>query len=257
MSFAGCGGNGGPSAETRHQLQASLAKYEAYLQENAEKLTHWAGTIVLKVKEGSAGKAQSRFAAAQVPRGHIDPAAQQSDGSIDEGFLHLEKTFFEEERTAGTLSEAKQLRADIEALQRQLEETKVGPAQIAAGARQVLDDVADSDLTGEAQPYAEGELSVVAAKIEGVGAAIAAVKPLLREEDPELLTEVEASFDKALAEIGQYGILASAPEQTRPQEPGIAFIVFDGIGQGEINELIQAIETLAEQLVQAESKLDG
>ena len=172
-------------------MRASLAEYHAYLQENAEKLTHWAGTIVLKAKEGSAPKAQSRFAAAQVPRGHVDPAAQQLDDAVDEGFGRIEKAIFGEESTAGTVATAKQLRAGAEALQQQLDAADPPPARIIAGAGEVLAGVLGSDLTGQAEPYSDTELTVVAAKLEGVDAAIAAAKPLLKEEDPELLAKYE------------------------------------------------------------------
>jgi iron uptake system component EfeO len=253
--LAGCGGDSGPSAETARALRKSLAEHHAYLQANAEKLTHWTGTIILKVKEGAVTKAQSRFAAAQVPRGHIDPAAQHLDNAVDDGFRQIEAAIFGRESTAGMLATARQLHADAETVQQQLAAADPTPRQIVAGARQVLEESVNSDLNGEALPYSNAELTVVAAKVEGAGAAIEAVKPLLAEEDPDLLRRLEARLDAAYEELGEYGTLAREPEQSRPQEPGIAFVVFSELDQTAIDEVAKPIDALAQQLAEAEERL--
>src|SRR6478735_5452377 len=73
--FASSCGDQGPTADSR-QVQRAMAEYKSYLEENSDKLTHWAETIVAKAKEGTLQKAASRYAAARVPYGHIGPAAE-------------------------------------------------------------------------------------------------------------------------------------------------------------------------------------
>jgi iron uptake system component EfeO len=270
-SFAGCGGNGNePSAETARQLQASLDRYETYLQRNSSKLLHWADTIVLKVDEGSFPKAGSRYAAARVPYGHLDPAAQafvslnaridalESEISPDKfgGFHELEKAIFWEESTAGMTPVAQQLGVDIEELQRRLVSADLPPAQIISGATKVLQGILVNEIWGTAEPYAHADLTDIAAKVEGIDAAFKAAQPLLAEQDPKLTKQIEDQLQTVYAKVGQYGILAREPEQARDQEPGISFVVYDQITQEERWKLAQPIRSLARLFSLAEAELD-
>jgi len=252
----GCGGGGaGPSAETSRQLRESLAGYETYLQKNSAKLLHWTETIVLKVDEGSVPKAQSRYAASRIPYGRLDPVADLSQELP--GYREIERGIFGDESTAGLTPVAKQLRIDAESLRQQIAATDHRPDQILAGAGQVLDEVLESGLLAKSEPNYPALLSTVAAQTEGVDAALRAVEPLLAEADPELLARIEAQLRKTYEKVGEYGTLAKDPEQSRPQEPGIAFVVYSEFDAKTIGEIAQPIEALADSVAEAEAQIEG
>ena len=249
----GCGGgNDGPSAETSRQLRESLASYETYLQKNSDKLLHWTETVALKVDEGSVPKAQSRYAASRIPYGRLDPAADL--GHELAGYREIERGIFGDESTAAT-PVAKQLRIDAEGLRQQIASADYRPDQILAGAGEVLDEILESGLPAKSEPNYEALLSTVAAQTEGVDAALRAVKPLLAEADPELLTRIEAQLREVYEKVGEYGIFAKEPEQSRPQEPGIAFVIYSEFDAKTIDEIAQPIESLADLVAEADAQL--
>lgn len=264
---SGCGS--GASAETSPQSQSALSEYKAYLNKNSAKLLHWADTIALKINEGSFSMAASRYAAARVPYGHITPAAQlfgslnahinalESEVTPDEygGFHLIEKTIFWEEGTIGMIPVAKQLRLDIEELQRRLDSADLQPSQALAGANKVLDGMLTNEVWGNAEPWSHADLTDIAAKVEGVDAAFAAAKPALAEKAPDLVARIEAQLRKLFAKVGKYGILAREPDQAREQEPGISFVVYDQLTQKERWDLAQPIKVLAGLFSEAEGEL--
>jgi iron uptake system component EfeO len=264
---SGCGS--GASGETTSESQASIAKYRSYLQDNGDELEHWLDTIVLKAQEGSYPKAASRYAAARVPYGHIYPTAQlfpklntrmdALESQLPPGeyasFHQMEKTIFWEKTTGTVEGLAKGIRANLEKLQGQMEAADLQPEKIVRGSREVLEGVVVNEIWGNAEPWSHIDGVDIAAKLEGVDAAFAAVKPSLAAEDEELAGELEAQIRKSLDAIGEYGILASDPEQNRPQEPGIAFVVYDQLTQEARWELAKPIKELIGLLSQAEEKL--
>jgi iron uptake system component EfeO len=252
--LVGCGGgDDGPSAEASRQLRESLAKYETYLQKNADKLLHWTETIVLKVDEGSVPKAQSRYAASRIPYGRIDPVADLRREL--EGYREIEEGIFGEESTAGLAPVAEQLRLDVEGLQQQIDSADLRPPQIVVGANEVLGEVLESELPGQSEPNSGTTLTTVAAQTEGVDAALKAVEPLLAEADPQLLARLQAQLRKVYEKVGEYGTFAKDPEQSRPQEPGIAFVVYSEFDPKTIREIAQPIEALAELVARAEEQI--
>lgn len=264
---SGCGSGAG--AETTQQSQAALSDYQTYLEKNGAKLLHWVQTIELNVKKGLFPQAGSRYAAARVPYGHVAPAAQlfeplnaridalESEVPPDEfgGFRLIEKTIFWEETTYSLGPVARQLRHDIEELQRRLGSTNLQPPQILSGANKVLEVVLVNEIWGNAEPWSHTDLVDIAAKAEGVDAAFAAVKPLLADENPELVARIEAQLQKVFAKVGKYGILAREPEQARDREPGISFVVYDQVTQRERWDLAEPIKGLASLLSEAEAEL--
>ncbi len=255
LALAGCGsGDSGPSKKTLHELAAAKSEYQAHLKENSEKLTHWADTIVLKVAEGSAPKAASRYAASRVPYGHVDPVAELQGGE-PRGFAPIEKAIFGEERTAGMTPTARQLRIEVEALERRIAAAPLRPAELLEGANAVLRKIVDEEIPAKTERFCKCNLVDVAAQLEGVDASFEAVEPMLKEENPELAAKIEKQFGKAFAEVGEYGILAREPEQSRPREPGIAFVVYSELSPEAIQEVAEPIEALAQLLVEAEDQL--
>jgi iron uptake system component EfeO len=268
--LAGCGSGGSEAnAETVQALQKSASQYRTYLDRNGAKLNHWADTIALKIDEGSWSKAGSRYAAARVPYGHLAPTAQlfeplnkrisglESEVPPSEfgGFHDIEKTIFWEEGTEDMKPVARQLRKDIEELNRRIASRNLQPAEVLAGANTVLEGVLTNEVWGIAEPFAHIDFTDIAAKVEGVEAAFKAARPAIAESDPDLVRRIEAQLKAVYEKVEAWGTLAREPEQARDREPGISFVVYDQVPQKDRWELAQPIKALAATLSQAIEEL--
>ena len=76
--------------------------------------------------------------------------------------------------------------------------------QIANGANELLGEVSASKITGEEERYSHIDLVDFEANVEGAEAAFEAVEPLLDEKDPKLAKEIEASFEDVYASLKPY-----------------------------------------------------
>jgi iron uptake system component EfeO len=265
----GCGGNGSNEASQREQ--AAQARYRTYLQKNAQKLTHWADTLTLKIAGGENSKAGSRYAAARVPYGHLAPAAEnfarlnrRISGLEPEvppgefgGFHELEKAIFWEKTSSEMKAVARRLRLDVEELGSRLDSAELSSGEIVAGAIAVLRGVQANEVWGEGEPWAHCDFTDIAAKIEGVDAAYQAVLPQLEEQDPDLAKQIEAQLRKAYTEVGENGIFAREPEQARAREPGISFVVYDQVTQEERWELGELVTALTDLMARAGDEFGG
>jgi iron uptake system component EfeO len=268
--LSSCGsGDEAPNANTP-QSKAAMAKYHAYLNENSDTLSHWAETIVAKIEEGAIQKAASRYAAARVPYGRIGPAAESIEplnSEIDSteverppdgaGLNEIEVGIFQEKDLTGLKPVAQRLLTNVHELQRRIAAEKLTAAAVMTGASKLLNGVTVRALRGEEEPNALNDLVDVAADVEGLEAALNAVKPMLIEANPELVKQLEAQFKKAYAKVGEWGIFANEPEQSRPQEPGIAFVIYRDLTPQSIREFSQPVEDLIPLFAQAQEEIDG
>ena len=81
---------------------------------------------------------------------------------------------------------------------------QLAPLQLANGAKELLDEVATGKITGEEDRYSHTDLWDFAANVEGSKAAVAALRPVLEEGDPDLVAELDERFADVEAELEQY-----------------------------------------------------
>ena len=254
---AGCGsGDDTPTAaaddqKTSPQVEAVVADYRGYLQENADELVATTKPFVAAVVAGNLAEAKELYAAPRIPYERIEPVAD-SFGALDpkidarendvaagefEGFHRIEKALWEEGTTAGMAPVAKQLQADVEALAAKVKGVELQPVQIAEGAIGLLGEVSASKITGEEERYSHIDLVDFEANVEGSEAAFEAVKPLLDESDPDLSGEIEADFKMVFNSLQPY----------RTED---GFVLYTELTQADTKKLALAIDTLAEKLSQ-------
>ena len=100
------------------------------------------------------------------------------------------------------------------------------------GAVELLNEVSATKITGEEERYSHTDLYDIAANVEGAEVAFEFVKPVVKRQNPELVTEIEARFDgrgagagtlpsgRRLGQLreGRRGAAARAqPEDRRPR----------------------------------------
>lgn len=237
--------------ETSPRIEAVVADYRHYLQENADELVATTKPFVAAVVAGNLAEAKDLYAAPRIPYERIEPVADSFGGldpKIDarendvaagdfEGFHRIEKALWEEGTTAGMAPVAKQLQADVEALAAKVKEVELQPAQIAEGANGLLGEVSASKITGEEERYSHIDLVDFEANVEGSEAAFEAVKPLLDESNRDLSGEIEADFKAVFNSLQPY----------RTED---GFVLYTELTKADTKKLAVAIDTLAEKLSQ-------
>jgi iron uptake system component EfeO len=254
----------GSDAETAEALkpaavesaeEAAIQKYHWYLEHKATSLVDWTTQLWGQIVAGEAGKAESRYATAQVQLGQLEPAAQlfpslelrihglappQQGGELV-GFHRIEKPLFTQESTRGLKPVAKSLVADVGRLHYNLKAAELQPVQIATGAKEVLDEVSTTKIAGKAEPYSHIDMVDIAANVEGAEAAFEAIRPLLASEDLKLVQEIEAQFVKVYEALQPTGQAAREP-QTREPAAGARFILYPEIGKAEVDKAWEQVK---------------
>ena len=81
--------------------------------------------------------------------------------------------------------------ADVKEIVAKANAEKLSPLQLANGAKELLDEVATGKITGEEDRYSHTDLWDFDANVEGSKAAVAALRPVLEERAPDLVTELD------------------------------------------------------------------
>ncbi len=236
---------------TSPKVEAVVADYRDYLQQNADELVATTEPFVAAVVAGNLAEAKALYAAPRIPYERIEPVAD-SFGSLDpkidarendvaagefEGFHRIEKALWEEGTTAGMAPVAQQLQRDVETLAAKVKGVELQPVQIAEGANGLLGEVSASKITGEEERYSHIDLVDFEANVEGSEAAFEAVKPLLDETDPELAGEIEADFKAVFNSL-------------EPYRTADGFVSYTELTKADTRKLAREIDALAEELSQ-------
>jgi iron uptake system component EfeO len=237
--------------QTSPRVEAVIADYRDYLQQNADELVAMTEPFVAAVVAGNLVEAKELYVAPRIPYERIEPVAD-SFGSVDpkidaretdvaagdfEGFHRIEKALWEESTTKGMAPVAEQLERDVEALAEKVKGVELQPVQIAEGANGLLGEVSASKITGEEERYSHIDLVDFEANVEGAEAAFEAVKPLLDESDADLSGEIEADFKMVF-------------ESLEPYRTADGFVPYTELTEADTKKLAVGIDTLAEKLSQ-------
>jgi len=211
---------GSASALTEDALLAqATTSYTRYITAQTEALVQKTGDFVTAVKAGDVAKSKALYPVARTYFERIEPVAEifgdldpkidgREDGATAElpftGYHRLEKDLW----VTGDISKsgpiADQLLADVKQLVIRAQAEKLSPLQLANGAKELLDEVASSKITGEEERYSHTDLWDFNANVDGSKAAVSALRPALEKRDPDLVKQIDAGFERVQTELGQH-----------------------------------------------------
>lgn len=243
-------------AENSPEVEAAVARYRKYLEQNTAELVAATEPFVAAVVAGDVARAKALYPAARIPYERIEPVAE-SFGTLDpridarendvpagefEGFHRIERALWIEDTTAGMAPVAKQLLADVEELRDKVKTVQLQAVQVANGANELLGEVSASKITGEEERYSHIDLVDFEANVEGAEVAFEAVEPLLAKKDPELSAEIAAGFDDVYSSLDPY-------------RRGDNFVSYTELSEADTRKLAQEIDALAEELSQVPAQI--
>ncbi|WP_328472660.1 iron uptake system protein EfeO [Actinoplanes sp. NBC_00393] len=233
-------------------LLAATASYSRYVKSQTTALEEKTAEFVAAVKAGDIPKAKQLFPISRTYWERIEPVAEifgDLDPRIDGreevteeglkfgGFHRIEKDLWVDGDVSKSGPIADQLMTDVKEVVQKANAEKLSPLQLANGAKALLDEVASGKITGEEDRYSHTDLWDFNANIDGSKAAIAALRPVLEERSPELVTKLDAEFANVDTTLGKH-------------RAGDGWKLHTDLTQADLKELSDAINALAEPISQ-------
>jgi iron uptake system component EfeO len=191
------------------ELDRAAREYQDYVDGQSELLVDRTEEFVAAVKAGDVAEAKKLYAPSRVPWervepiaekfGTLDPEVDAREGDVPDkqwtGFHRIEQALWVENTTEGQDEYADELMSDVERLERKVDDVKLQASDPVFGAVELLNEVSATKITGEEERYSHTDLYDIAANVEGAKVAFDFVKPVVKSQNPELVTEIEARFD--------------------------------------------------------------
>lgn len=255
----------GPKVVEKSTSSAALAKaaikrYTDYVHAQADTLVTQTEAFVAAYLAGDDAGARNLYPVARQYWESIEPVAE-SFGDLDPkmdlreadleagqtwtGWHRLEKDLWPPAGTkALTKAERSALTADLvkntKTLYERTEDLELTLTQISNGAKELLDEIATTKITGEEEAWSHTDLYDVEANIDGAHEAFEALEPLLKDDHSDLIATIDAGFDGVRAELDKY-------------RSGDGFVSYEKVDAAGRKQLSDAVSALGEPL----SKITG
>lgn len=236
------------------ELKAAADSYSRYVNSQSTALVEKTTEFVDAVKAGDVEKAKELYPIARTYWERIEPVAEifgdldpltdgreadaKAEGRDFTGWHRIEKQLWVENNTEGMAPYADDLLSNIKKVVAQAKEQPLTALQLAQGSKGLLDEVATGKITGEEDEFSHTDLWDFKANIEGSQAAIAALRPVLEEQDPELVATLDERFKALDTELNQY------------QNDDGTWTYYDELKPDQIKRLSDAVAALSEPISQ-------
>ncbi|MEW1771771.1 iron uptake system protein EfeO [Streptomyces sp. NPDC086777] len=244
----------GAVAKRDPKLDAAVAAYREYAQEQADATIPKVQTFADAVEAGNIDAAKAAYAPSRVGWERTEPIAE-SFGDIDPktdtradglekgqkwtGWHALEKALWQDKKIG---AEQKTLAAglvtDLKDWQKRVGKAEITPTSMANGAKELLDEVATGKVTGEEDRYSHTDLSDFKANVDGAQKAYELLKPVAQQNDAALATELDK----------QFAALDTLLDKYRTDKTSDGFVSYDTVTEAQRKELSDAVNALAEPL---------
>lgn len=243
--------------DTEGKFKEAADSYKRYVNSQVEALVPAVESFAAAVKSGDIEAAKAQFPTSRVYYERIEPVAESFPDDLDPridlreadlepgmkwtGFHALEKQLWVTGLQPDANTLADQLVADVKELQAGVAapDFTIDSTQIAGGAQGLLDEIATSKISGEEDIFSHTDLWDFNANLQGSQTAVASVRPILDERNPDLGTRVDQRFEEAEALLEKY-------------REGDGFVLYDKVTEPERQELSRSIDALSKEVSQVQ-----
>ena len=253
---------GAPTGASAALLDKATTGYRAYIESETAELQTQTDAFVAALLAGDVEKAKSLFGAARLHYEAIETVAE-SFGDLDPridarindvpsvkdwtGFHPIERVLWQQNTTKGTEANARQLKEDVDTLSRKVKAIKLQPAQIGNGAVELLNEVANSKITGEEDRYSHTDLSDFQGNLAGSRKAFELLVPSLKETgNADLAADISDRFAAVQKNLDTY----------RRDTP-LGFALYGELTQQDRRRFASEIGDLTEPLSLVAAKVSG
>jgi iron uptake system component EfeO len=241
-------------------LRQATVGYQNYVVGETANLLAATGEFATALRAGDLERAKQLFGPTRIHYEAIEPVAE-SFGNLDPeidarindvaspsrwtGFHRIEQILWVQNTTAGTGVYATKLLADVTTLYHRVQTVTYQPAQLANGAVELLNEVANSKITGEEDRYSHTDLSDFQGNLQGARTAFELLVPALRRTgNAKLAVIIEQRFADVERTLGTY---------RRPTPLG--FAPYGALTSADRLELAREVDALAEPLSTVAAKV--
>ncbi|MEM7322963.1 MAG: EfeM/EfeO family lipoprotein [Actinomycetota bacterium] len=229
--------------------------YRAYVEEQVADMQAETATFAQFIRDGDIEGAKNHYQISRRPWERIEPIAgliEDIDGAVDSraddgvqpededftGWHKLEWYLWVQEDVSEAGPFADQLEADLQTLADTAGTVELAPGVLTVGAQELIEEVAapDGKLSGEEERYSGTDLYAFKANVEGSEALVELLTPALEEADPDLLSDINASFDELNSQLSAFG----------SYEDG--YVNYNEVTEDERSEFAATLGELAESL---------
>jgi iron uptake system component EfeO len=247
-------GSAGSDAELVKQANDN---YREYVEDQTEHLVAMTATFVAAYKAGKDDEARALYPVARMhwerietvaeSFGDLDPKLDLREADLEPGqkwtgWHRLEKDLwparaknYEPLSEAERVANSDDLVKNTAILHKRVPRLDFSADEIANGSRGLLDEVATGKVTGEEEYWSRTDLWDFQANIEGALVGFEGLRPLLRDRDPALESQIAAKF-------------ATVQGLLNAQREGDGFKTYDKLSKAEVKELSDAVNALSEPL---------
>ncbi|MCW2951350.1 MAG: hypothetical protein JWQ48_520 [Conexibacter sp.] len=234
--------------------------YRTYVSKESETLLKDTRAFVAALRGGDVEKAKALFGPTRIHYEAIEPVAE-SFGDLDPeidarvndvddrtrwtGFHRIEQILWVEGTTTGTEKYADKLLRDVQTLTTKVKTLRFQAPQLANGAVELLNEVANVKITGEEDRYSHTDLSDFQGNLDGAQKAFELLAPVLQaRSDGALVRQIEARFADVQKSLAAY----------RRSTP-LGYAVYSELTPHDRRTLAQQVDALAEPLSTVAAKV--
>lgn len=243
--------------DTEGKFKEAADSYKRYVNSQTDALIPAVESFVAAIKAGNIEAAKAQYPTARTYYERIEPVAESFPDDLDPridlreadlepgqkwtGFHRLEKDLWVSGLQPDTNAIADQLVADVKELDAGVKapDYTIDSTQIAGGAQGLLDEIAKSKISGEEDIFSHTDLWDFNANLQGSQTAVASVRPILDERNPDLGKRVDQRFAEAEALLQKY-------------RQGDGFVSYDTVTEPQRQELSRAIDALSKEVSQVQ-----
>ena len=245
------------SADSQQLIDAAVANYAAYVQDQSDQLVAQTREFVKLYKAGNDDEARALYPEARVhwerietvaeSFGDLDPKMDAREADLEEGqkwtgWHRIEKDLwppagYKALTSAQRKFYANDLMANTETLDSRVQNLTYTIDQVANGSRGLLEEVATGKVTGEEEIWSHTDLWDFQANVDGARVGFEGVKPILEEKDPQLAQTLTERF-------AALQVLLDA------QRTSQGFVYYDELTPRQVRQLANAVNALSEPLSQ-------
>ena len=257
FSVSDSGEEQGPSGNDVELVEQANQNYQRYVEDQTEQLVAGTAEFVAAYKAGKDDEARAIYPVARMhwerietvaeSFGDLDPKLDLREADLEPGqkwtgWHRIEKDLwparaknYEQLSKAERVVFSDDLVKNTAILQDRVEDLTFTADEIANGSRGLLDEVATGKVTGEEEYWSRTDLWDFQANIDGALVGFEGLRPLLKQKDAELDSQIAAKF-------------AAVQTLLDAQRVGEGFKTYDQLSQAEIKELSDAVNALSEPL---------
>lgn len=243
-------------------LHKAVVGYREYVRRETSALLSGTHAFVTALQQGNVEQAKMLFGPVRRHYEAIEPVAESFgdlDPAIDArvndvpsvkqwtGFHRIEEILWRKNTTRGTAPYEKKLLADVTTLNHRVQTLDYQAPQLANGAVELLNEVANSKITGEEDRYSHTDLSDFEGNLTGARVAFEQLRPALTAQgDGSLGSEIANRFVAVQRGLDAY----------RRDTP-LGFAYYGSLTPSDRRRFAQQVDALAEPLSTVAARVAG